>query len=367
MATPSGGDISSCRERVPITQVRARAFTIPTDCPEADGTFAWSSTTLIAVELTAGSVIGLGYTYTDASSVGLICQTLAPVLAGANVFDIEACWQKLQRHIRNIGREGMCATAISAIDAALWDAKAKLLGLPLGQLLGMVRNDVPIYGSGGFTTYSNRQLQAQLSSWIEKDGCQWVKMKIGTHPEKDVDRVKVARAAIGGTAGLFVDANGAFTVRSALAMAEAFSTYDVSWFEEPVSSDDTLGLSSVRRRAPVGMEIAAGEYGYNTDNFLGLLNAKSVDVLQADASRCGGVTGFLKAAALSDAFHIPFSAHCAPALHRHIAGSIANFRHLEWFHDHVRIETMLFDGAPAASNGVVRLDLSRPGFGIALR
>ncbi|MGH8143030.1 MAG: enolase C-terminal domain-like protein, partial [Steroidobacteraceae bacterium] len=140
-----------------------------------------------------------------------------------------------------------------------------------------------------------------------------------------------------------------------------------SWLEEPVSADDLCGLRRVRDRAPRTMEIAAGEYGYSLDYFRRMLEAGAIDVQQADATRCGGVTGFLQAAALCEAFHVDLSAHCAPALHCHLGCAAPRFRHVEWFHDHVRIERMLFDGAPVPHAGIIRPDGSRPGLGLLLR
>jgi L-alanine-DL-glutamate epimerase-like enolase superfamily enzyme len=346
--------------------MRAQAFRIPTDFPEADGTFAWEATTLVLVELDAGGQTGMGYTYSDASIVKLIHDTLAGCVLHAEAWDIGARWRRMQQQVRNLGRSGLAATAISAIDCALWDLKAKLLGVPLAQLLGARRTSVPIYGSGGFTTYDDKQLSKQLSHWVDEDGCRWVKIKVGTHPQKDPGRVEVARAAIGG-AGLFVDANGALDVKSALHYAQQFAEQGVEWFEEPVSSDDRPGLAALRKRVPAGMEIAAGEYGYTLDDFRLLLEARAVDVLQADVSRCGGISGFLKAAALCDAFHTPLSAHCAPALHLHVASAVPRLRHQEWFHDHVRIESMLFDGAPQPSGGAIAPDMTRPGCGLEFR
>jgi len=349
-----------------IRRVTAQAFEIPTDAPEADGTLEWDHTTLVVVEVDAGGETGLGYTYADASLVPLIERTLASVVEGRSAFDIGGAGAALWRSIRNLGRPGLVATAISAVDTALWDLKAKLLGLPVAALLGRVRDRVPIYGSGGFTCYPDDRLCRQLATWIERDGCQWVKMKIGSDVRRDPTRVKAARGAIGDR-GLFVDANGALTAKQALGLAERLVQHHVAWFEEPVSSDDLDGLALMRRRAPVEMEIAAGEYGYVLDDFERLLAAPSIDVLQADVTRCGGVSGFLRVAALCEARHIDLSGHCAPALHLHVACAVARLRHLEWFHDHVRIEQMLFDGAPVARDGGIAPDLSRPGFGLVLK
>ncbi|WP_237479327.1 enolase C-terminal domain-like protein [Lichenibacterium dinghuense] len=350
----------------PIGVVKTSAFTVPTDRPEADGTFAWDKTTLVLCEVEAGGETGLGFSYTGTAAAELIGGPLKKAIEGLSAFDPPRAWTAMQRAVRNLGRPGLCATAISAVDLALWDLKAKLHGLPLCRLLGQARDAVPIYGSGGFTTYTDAELEAQLGGWVERDGCRWMKMKVGTDPSRDPHRVAVAKRAIGG-ATLFVDANGALSVKEALRFADVFAEYDVAWFEEPVTSDDLDGLRLVRERAPAGMDVAAGEYGYTLDDARRMLVAGAVDCLQADATRTGGVTGFLRVAALAEAHHIDLSGHCAPSMHRHSALAAPNLRHLEWFHDHVRIEHMLFDGAPAPEHGAIRPDLSRPGHGLALR
>lgn len=351
---------------VPIRNVHASAFTIPTDKPEADGTIAWNSTTLIVVEVSAGNVVGLAYTYSGASIVALIASTLAETIAGLDAMDPPAAWRAMQRAVRNLGREGLAATAISAVDAALYDLKARILDVPLATLLGAYREAIPIYGSGGFTTYSDEEIENQLGGWVSRDGCAFVKMKVGTDPDDDPRRVAIAKAAIG-NATLFVDANGAYTVKQALALAARFTDQNVSWFEEPVSSDDLRGLREIRQRAPVEMDIAAGEYAYTVGYVRAMLEAEAIDVQQADLTRCGGVTAFLQIGALCEAFHIDLSGHCAPALHLHVACAVPRLRHLEWFHDHVRIEKMLFEGAPIPEAGAIRPDLSRPGNGLAFK
>ena len=349
-----------------IRQVAARAFEVPTDQPEADGTLSWDKTTIVIVEIEAGGATGLGYTYADKALVPLIDGKLASVATERDAFDVTGIDEALWRSVRNLGRGGLAATAISAIDIALWDLKAKLLDLPLAKLLGRRRERARIYGSGGFTSYSDDTLRRQLASWVEKDGCRWVKMKIGSEPEDDPRRVEVARRAVG-DAGLFVDANGALTPQRAVALAERVAAQRVTWFEEPVTSDDPAGLAFVRAHAPTGMEIAAGEYGYTLDDFARWLERPSIDVMQADVTRCGGISGFLQAGALCDAHHIDLSGHCAPAAHRHVACAVPRFRHLEWFHDHVRIEHMFFDGAPQPKDGMIAPDPSAPGLGLRLK
>jgi L-alanine-DL-glutamate epimerase-like enolase superfamily enzyme len=272
----------------------------------------------------------------------------------------------MQRAVRNLGREGLAATAISAIDTALYDLKARLLDVPLVTLLGAYRAAVPIYGSGGFTTYTDEELETQLAGWAARDGCRFVKMKVGSNPESDPNRVAVAKRAIGDTT-LFVDGNGAYTVQQALRLAACFVEQDVAWFEEPVSSDNLAGLREVREHAPVGMDVAAGEYAYTSYYVRSMLEAHAVDVQQADVTRCGGITAFLQIAALCEAFQIDLSGHCAPALHLHVACASPRLRHLEWFHDHVRIEHLLFDGAPVPRDGVIRPNLSEPGHGLTFK
>jgi L-alanine-DL-glutamate epimerase-like enolase superfamily enzyme len=350
-----------------VGRVAASAYSIPTDAPEADGTYSWDRTTLVVVEVAAGGATGLGYTYADAATARFAHDHLAPLLAGRDPFDVPAVWVAMWGKVRNLGRPGVAAMAISAVDVALWDLKAKLLGLPLFKLLGAARDAAPVYGSGGFTSYARERLQKQLAGWAEQ-GIPRVKMKVGTHPEEDLRRVEAARDAIGDGCELFVDANGAYSRKQALAFAEEFAALGVSWFEEPVSSDDLDGLRLVRDRGPAGMDVAAGEYGYQPLYFRRMVEAGAVDVLQADASRCGGITGFLKAADICEAFGLPFSAHCAPALHLHPAcATTAEFRHLEYFHDHARIEAMLFDGAAPPVNGALRPDPSRPGLGLEFK
>lgn len=352
---------------VRIEKLRSYAFKIPTDRAEADGTFSWDATTLVLVEASGGGKVGTGYTYSSASIVSLINRELASIVNGHDALAPQAAWLAMQRAVRNLGRDGLAATAISAVDVALYDLKARLLELPLVRLLGSYRLSVPIYGSGGFTTYSDAELTRQLSGWVSEQGCAFVKMKVGAAPSRDPHRVEVARTAIGSGAALFVDANGAYPQKQALAFAESFAEQGVSWFEEPVSSDDLAGLHSICAHAPAGMDIAAGEYAYTADYVRTMLASGAVDVQQADITRCGGVTGFLQVAALCEAFHIDLSGHCAPALHLHVACAAPRLRHLEWFHDHVRIEQMLFDGAPRPRRGAISPDLTHPGHGLAFK
>ena len=351
---------------VPLTGIDVAAYTIPTDAPEADGTLEWDRTTIVIVHARAADCFGIGYTYAHAAAALLIRQTLADSVAERSAMDVEGCYVAMTRRVRNLGREGLSAAAVSAVDTALWDLKARILDVPIAALLGAARDAIPVYGSGGFTSYSDERLCEQLGGWVA-DGIGAVKMKIGRDAAADRRRVRLAREAVGPHAELFVDANGAYDRKLALSQAEAFAARRVAWFEEPVSSDDLEGLRLLRDRGPAGMDIAAGEYGYTPQYFQRMLDAGAVDVLQADATRCGGVTGFLRAAALCDAYQLPLSSHTAPSLHAHLCCACARARHLEYFHDHVRIERLLFDGVLDPVDGALRPDRSRAGFGIALK
>jgi L-alanine-DL-glutamate epimerase-like enolase superfamily enzyme len=258
--------------------------------------------------------------------------------------------------------------AIAAVDVALWDLKAKLVGLPLVQLLGAVRETVDVYGSGGFTSLDDDELCAQLQGWVD-DGIPRVKMKVGTGwgtaADRDVRRVERVRDTIGPDAELFVDANGAYTAKQALRLCSAFERCNVSWFEEPVSSDDLDGLRSVRRATAI--DVAAGEYGFDSWYFERMLNADAVDVIQADVSRCAGISEWMRIAAIAAAHGMQVSGHCAQSLHAHPACAVRNVCHLEYFADHAYVDRKLFDGVLSPVDGTLRPDLSRPGLGLELR
>ncbi len=349
-----------------ITGAQVSVFTVPTDAPEADGTFAWDHTTMVLVELTCGSVTGLGYTYADESTGKLVQSLLREIIEQADPWQHAQLLARMYRRVRNLGICGIATMAIAAIDTALWDLRARLLNLPLVTLFGRERDGIAVYGSGGFTSYDDAQLRAQFTGWAQA-GFGKVKMKVGSHPDDDPRRVQVARAAIGAGVELFVDANGAYTVQQALRLADTFFEQGVTWFEEPVSSDNLTGLRQVRERVPAGMDVAAGEYGYSAFYFQRMIDACAVQVLQADATRCAGFSGFLDAAALCWAANLPLSSHCAPSLHLHVCCAVPRAVHMEFFHDHARIERMFFDGFCEPRGGVMYPDLSRSGMGLTFK
>ncbi|MEU4244700.1 enolase C-terminal domain-like protein [Actinoplanes sp. NPDC026619] len=349
-----------------MVALTASAYTVPTDAPEADGTLAWSSTTIVVVEASAEEVTGLGWTYGPPAAGQVVTGLLAGVVEKIDPDDVPAAWVAMQRRLRNAGRPGIGGLALSAADNALWDLKARRHDMPLTRLLGTVRPVVPVYGSGGFTTYDAERQHAQLAGWVHDEGIPRVKIKIGeswgTDVPRDLARMAAARRTIG-DAELYVDANGAYQRKQAIRMMRAAADLDVRWFEEPVSSDDLQGLGQVRDA--VHPDVAAGEYGYDLTYFARM--APYVDCLQVDVTRCGGITEFRRAAAVAAAHGLEVSGHCAPHQHLAVAAATPNLRHLEWFHDHVRIETMLFDGTVNADGGSAAAGDAGPGNGLTFR
>jgi L-alanine-DL-glutamate epimerase-like enolase superfamily enzyme len=357
--------ITDSRLGVGVESLAVSAYTIPTDEPESDGTLEWDSTTIVVVEAHGGGETGLGYTYGPKAVGAVVEELLADVAQGTDAGAPAETWHDLGARLRNAGRPGMGFMALAAVDTALWDLKARLLDLPLVDVLPRAHDEVPIYGSGGFCSYSLDRLTEQLGGWVQ-EGIPRVKMKLGRHPEHDPVRLDTAREAIGPDTELYVDANGAFSRKEALAWAERYARdWDVRWFEEPVSSADFEGLRLLRERAPAGLEIAAGEYAYVPADFRNLLGC--VDCLQADVTRCGGITGLLGVGGLANAHQLDVSGHCAPALSAHALCAVPRLRHLEYFHDHVRIERMLFDGTLEPEDGRLRPDRSRLGHGLELK
>jgi L-alanine-DL-glutamate epimerase-like enolase superfamily enzyme len=349
---------------VAVERLEVSAYTVPTDTLESDGTLQWNSTTMILVEVHGGGKYGLGYTYGDVSVGKFIESKLMSEAEGTDALSPPVAWAAMQRAIRNAGRPGVGAMAVSAVDVALWDLKARLLDMPLAAVLPRFHDAVPIYGSGGFTSYSLERLQEQLGGWAE-EGIPRVKMKVGRHPDQDLHRVTAVREAIGDGVELLVDANGAYSRKQALYWAERFAEDGITYLEEPVTSEDREGLSLLRDHGPGGLAIAAGEYEWTLPQVTDL--ADCVDILQADVTRCGGITNFLRVDGICKGRTIPFSAHCAPAISAHACCAMEMLVHLEYFHDHVRVENMLFDGALQPEDGYLQPDPSRPGLGLELK
>ncbi|CAM3068164.1 mandelate racemase [Mycobacterium intermedium] len=353
------------RQAPSIDQVDVDTYTVPTPQPEADGTFQWDATTAVVVHIRAGQASGLGWTYSSPAAAAVVAEQLSKVVTGRSPDDISGTWEAMRRSCRNFGTRGLIMQAISAVDVALWDLKARLRDESLSALLGQTRDTVPIYGSGGFTTLSEAELGEQVAAW-RADGCTAMKIKIaqdwGRHIDRDLARVRQLRDLAGDDVTLMVDANGGYTVGQARRVGAALDELGVAWFEEPVSSDDLKGLGVLR--LSLKCDVAAGEYV--SDLYEARHLAPAVDCLQLDATRCGGFTGWLAGAAIASSHNLQVSAHCAPALHAPLGAAISNLRHIEYFVDHVRLEQLLFDGVPHAANGALTPNTDGPGHGLTL-
>jgi L-alanine-DL-glutamate epimerase-like enolase superfamily enzyme len=346
-----------------VDAIETRAHTIETDGPESDGTLEWDSTTIVLARVHAGGETGLGYTYADASAGDLVADKLATAVEGRDALATAACWDAMHAALRNAGQSGAGAMALSAVDLALHDLRGRLLGAPVHHLLGGARDAVPIYASGGFCSWDLEHLRTWCA---EQAPIGRVKIKVGREPERDAERLQVARDAAP-DAELMVDANGAYaTVAEALRWATTFAAAGVRWLEEPLSSDDLAGLCEVRARAPAGLAIAAGEYAWSPFDARRLLEARAVDVLQLDVTRCGGITGALAIDALAWAHGVPTSLHCAPSASVHAGMAMRTLAHLEHFHDHVRIEREVFAATPEPHDGALAPP-DRPGLGLDTR
>jgi L-alanine-DL-glutamate epimerase-like enolase superfamily enzyme len=353
-----------------VEALEVRVYEVPTDQPEADGTLEWSSTTVVVVEVRAADHTGLGWTYAGPGCAALVEHKLVEVCVGSVALDVPGLNERMARACRNMGRPGLVACAISAVDIAAWDLKARLIEVPLSALFGQVRLSAPIYGSGGFTSYDDASTRDQLEQWTKSWDIPRVKIKIGqswgNDPGRDLARVALAREVVGDDVELYVDANGGYTRKQAVRMGQQFyDEHHVVWLEEPVSSDDLAGLREVRDGCSA--DVAAGEYGYSLDYFAKMVGAGAVDCLQVDVTRCGGYTVWLRAAAVAEAHNLQVSGHCAPNLHAHVATAVPNLRHLEYFHDHHRIETMFFDGALSPQGGHLVPASDKHGHGLSLR
>ncbi|MBC9713370.1 mandelate racemase [Streptomyces sp. TRM66268-LWL] len=354
------------KNTVPLRAPAVCAYTVPTDAPEADGNRSWDTTSVVVVAIGAGDTTGTGWTYAPATAADVVREQLGPVVTGLDALDIPAVHEAMRDALGEAGPGGLAGCALSAVDIALWDLKARLLELPLLRLLGAALDAVPVYGSGGFTTYHDAHLAAQLGGWVHGQRIPRVKIRIGeSHGRavlRDLSRVRAARHVIGPRTELYVAAGGAYTRKQAVRVGRALAELEVGWFEAPVPRADPTGLGLVREG--VVCDVTAG--GYADDLAELARTATLVDCVQADATRIGGLTAWLRAAALAQAHGLEISAYGAPHVHAAAAASVPNLRHIEWFHDHVRVESMFFDGVLDPTGGVVRPD-GGIGHGLRLR
>lgn len=356
------------RPRPTVERLRSRVYVFPTAADsESDGTLSWSSTTAVTVEVEAAGLVGLGWTYSAAAAADLIEGHLRPLVVGSDPNRVTGTWEAMLRAGRNLGRPGIVSAAVSAVDIALHDLRARLLDVPLTDLFGRARDAVPVYGSGGFTNLTDEELDAQVDGWLAA-GCPAVKIKVGedwgSRPERDLARTEQVRDRVGDSVEVMVDANGGYSAGQARRIGRDYDDLGVVWLEEPVSSDDLAGLALLRHT--LRADVAAGEYADSARYCERMLTAGAVDCLQADVTRVGGYTGWLRCAAVAAAHGLQISGHCAPSLSAPVAAAVTNLRHVEWFIDHARLEPLLVQEVPPVVDGQL-IPLAAAGHGMRLR
>lgn len=299
--------------------------TIPPIDPNAKG----RSQLFVQIHTDEGT-IGLGYGPGQRSIQAVIHDNLSDLLVGQDPFMIEKLWQDMFWRVRGYGRKGVAFQAIAAVDIALWDLKGKALDQPIYRLLGPAHESVPIYGSGGWTNYAEKELVAEMTGYVER-GITRVKMKVGKDfgqsESEDIERLATVREAVGDGVEIYVDANNGYYAKQAIKMSQIFEQFDVAWFEEPVLADDIPGLAQVAQNTTI--PVATGEHEYTKYGFRDLLVAGGADIVQPDVHRVTGITEWMKVAAMADAFNLPVAPHAVSLVHIHCAMATPNLKVVE--------------------------------------
>lgn len=316
-----------------IRAVRADHYRIPLPAVLSDSTHgALRAFDLVTVRLhDADGAEGVGYTYTvgtgGAAVHALVARDLAPLLAGREADRLEQCWQAMWWALHYGGRGGAQALAISAVDIALWDLRARRQGAPLWRLLGGFDPRVPCYAGGIDLDFPLDALLRQTGEHLAR-GFRAVKMKVGRPSLRDdVERVRAMRAHLGPDFPLMVDANMRWSVDEAIRAARALREFEPVWLEEPTIPDDVAGHARILREG--GLPIAAGENLHTLYEFRQLIEAGGVSFPEPDVTNCGGVTTFLKVAHLAEAFNLPVTSHGAHDLTVHLLAAVPNRSYLE--------------------------------------
>ena len=312
---------------------------------------------------------GLGVTYNEVGGEAvkeMIDKALAPKLLGRDPLATETLYEETFHYMRGVGRKGLAFCAYSPIDLALWDIKGKLLGLPLYRLLGGSRREVPIYGSGGWVSYSKDELVEEARGMVAQ-GYKHIKVKVGVNGGKDlredVRRIAAVREAVGPAIGIMLDANNAFTSATAVQLANRLREYDILFFEEPVLADDLPGLARFRQGTDI--PLATGEHEYTRYGVRDLLLNQAVDVLQVDITRSGGFTEMLKVAALAQTWNVGFAPHGMEHMHMHLVAALPNAMFLERLLVFEPVAEIAFKNSPLPKNGMLTLP-DEPGLGLTL-
>jgi L-alanine-DL-glutamate epimerase-like enolase superfamily enzyme len=346
-----------------IEDVRTEWLRVPISPPIADATHVLRLMDLILVEVRAGDFRGssymLSFDYGPAVLRGLVDQELKRHIVGMDADNIRAVYEANLRVTEYIGREGVAMWGTAAIDVALWDLLARRLGVPASLLFGANTKAVPVYGSGGWISYTDEQLADEVSSYVSR-GFAGVKIKIGGDEDRDVERVRSVRQAIGPHRKLMVDANQGLTLEHALRLARKLEDCHLDWFEEPFPKDD---LESYQRLSnATGIPLAAGEREFGVPPFRRLVAERCISVVQPDLLRVGGVTGWRQVAGLADSHLLRIAPHFYREYDVHLAAAEPNLIAIEsfdWLDPLLEEPFEVRDGLAAVPD--------RPGFGVTFR
>ncbi|MCL2035126.1 MAG: mandelate racemase/muconate lactonizing enzyme family protein [Oscillospiraceae bacterium] len=353
-----------------ISDVQVHLAVHPVADGVADATRRVETIGFLVVRLTTDQGLeGIGVTYHEVGGEAvsdLITRNMAPGLIGRSPFETEKIWCEMCAYLRGVGRKGLMFCALSAIDNALWDLKGKILGLPLYRLLGGAERMVPVYASGGWTSYDDGKLLEEVSSMLSK-GYTHIKIKVGVdggkNPQRDLQRVRKVREMIGDQIVLMLDANNCWDAATAVKFADAVKECDILFLEEPVFADDIPGLRRYRRSSCI--PLATGEHEYTKYGARDLVLAEAADIIQMDAARVGGYTEMLKIAAITQAWNLRFAPHAMEHLHMHLVSAYSHMPFLERLMLYEEVTGKLYKNAPVPVNGYLEIP-EKPGFGLEL-
>ena len=318
---------------------------------------------------TDDGIEGFGVTYHEVGGEAtkmLIEKNIAPRIIGKDPFETEVIWADMFQYLRGVGRKGLMFCALSAVDIALWDLKGKILDIPLYRLWGGNQKKVPVYGSGGWTSYTDDELVAEMKDIVSR-GYKMIKFKVGYNggqsPSRDVERVRKVREAVGPDIGIMLDANNCWDAATGARFANRVKDYDIMFLEEPVFADDIPGLS--RFKQSTDLPLASGEHEYTKYGARDLIMHNAADIVQLDGTRAGGFTEMLKIAALTQAWNLKFAPHAMENIHIHLVSACPNALFLERLLLFEEITRNVYDGAPEPVDGYMTIP-DEPGLGLKL-
>jgi L-alanine-DL-glutamate epimerase-like enolase superfamily enzyme len=356
------------KEKIKSINVHLVSAPVPGNLSDATRKVETIGYTIVRI-VTEGGVEGFGVTYNEVggeATKSLIVHSMAQKLIGRDPFETEVIWQELFQFLRGVGRKGLMLCALSAVDIAIWDLKGKLIGLPLYKLFGGCKTRIPVYASGGWTSYEDDLLVSDMKRMVA-DGYNMLKFKVGVeggaNPARDVKRVEKVRNAVGENIGLMLDANNCWDAATAVQFANSVREFNIMFLEEPVPADDIVGLTRYKRCTDI--PLATGEHEYTKFGARELVRNEAADIVQMDATRAGGFTEMLKVAAITEAWNLLLAPHAMDNIHIHLVSAASNAPFLERLVMFDEITSRVYKNAPVPKNGIMEIpDL--PGLGLEL-